>query len=185
MRTSIVSFIVLLGFCVHCSTEGGGSANDTGSGGSGGAGGASGGAGSGAAGPASSPEELAAATCAARSTCDYGSSCEDEFSCVFHLFRSELHSALEACLSDDCTDLDVCFLVATESDNPATYASFSSACFEKRDACPGMGDDWCTYNFFEESEYSEMELCFDLPCDEVNDCVRTIVFVDAPQCMDF
>lgn len=194
MRFSLLRYAPLFALCIHCSTNVGASSNDGGSGGAGGSGpsstGGSGGSsdtgagGSGAGSPAETPQEYATATCATRDACENDEDCVSELTCAFEIFRAELRPALQDCLSD-CSGLDECFSVATEELNPASYEPYAEACYGKTEACSQMGDDWCEYNYFEGADYEAMVVCFDLTCGEVNDCLRTVVFSDVPECTGF
>ncbi len=160
-----------------------------------GGGGAAGGApqagnGGGGEGPASDPMALAAEVCAARAACEtVDASCVHDMSCTFTLFREELYEPLKTCLSS-CGAFDSCWHVAIAGATPPNeFALYASLCNQSVVTCEGdpqgMGNDWCEYDMFSAESYSSMVQCFDISCDNINDCLRGVVFASEPSCFDF
>lgn len=129
------------------------------------------------------PGAMGASTCAKRAACEtVDPTCVDEYTCYYAFFREELWPIVEPCFSA-CGAFDDCFYgVAQKEPAPATYATYAPQCQAKLVTACGLGDDWCAYNAFDGADYDAMVPCLDLPCDEIVDCFRTIVFADAPTC---
>jgi hypothetical protein len=133
---------------------------------------------------------LGAAVCEAREACEtVEADCAHDTGCIFTIFRTELHAALETCLSA-CGAFDDCWQTAVDGSTPPDeFAQYVSECNQSGVDCEGdpdaMGHDWCEYDFFTAENYAAMVDCFDVSCSEVNNCLRGVVFAVEPSCYDF
>lgn len=147
-------------------------------------------AGNGGQGSAIDTMALGAEVCAERAACEtVGATCVHDMGCVFTLFREELHEPLTACLAD-CGAFDSCWQVAVAGATPPDeFALYASLCNQSVVACEGepdnMGNDWCEYDMFSAESYAAMVQCFSVACDNINGCLRGIVFASEPSCFDY
>lgn len=129
------------------------------------------------------PAQWGADVCAKRAACEaVEPTCVEEYTCYFALFREELWPIVEPCFSA-CGVFDECFYgVAALETPPAAYEVYKPKCEQRLVTECQHADDWCDYNCFSEADYQAMTPCLDLPCDDIVDCYRTVVFADRPTC---
>lgn len=140
--------------------------------------------------PGAGPAELAPGVCEARAACEtVEPDCVHDMTCTFLIFREALYPALTPCL-ESCGSFEDCWQAAvTGSTPPDEFALYASQCNQKVVECEGSSDgpgaDWCEYDFFSAANYLGMGDCWAVGCNDVNDCMRAVVFAGEPSCIDF
>jgi hypothetical protein len=140
--------------------------------------------------PASDPMAIGAEICEKRATCEVvEDDCAHDTGCIFTIFREELYQPLDTCLSN-CGSLEACWQAAVAGTTPPDeFALYVSVCNQRGVECEGepgaMGPDWCEYDFFSAKNYAAMVDCFDVSCEDINDCLRSVVYANEPSCFDF
>lgn len=129
------------------------------------------------------PAVIAAATCDKRAACEtVEATCVEEYTCYYALLRQDLWPVGEPCFSA-CGSFDDCFYGPIDDvPPPSEYATHEPACLSRLVGECGLGDDWCDYNCFDGEDYAAMQSCLTLPCDDIVDCFRTVVFAEVPVC---
>ena len=174
-----IAGIISVALLAGCSQDVSASSN---AGGEGGAGAGGAGGGTGAAGPvAKSVEQYTQETCATRSACG-GDPCVEDATCWFAMLRPELRDAFQQCYSEGCVSADPCMESADGAPPPPEFTAYEQACNDFALQCGSGGNEWCSYHFFSAQAYIDMMACFDLPCDQADDCPVAIVFEGYPQC---
>ncbi|MFO0619577.1 MAG: hypothetical protein U0414_43725 [Polyangiaceae bacterium] len=181
---TLVSTLVVLALAVPVAASGCKQSVVAGSNlGGGGSGSSTSGASQSSTGGGGDPAAWAAEVCAKRAACEtVEPTCEKEYTCYFALFREDLWTTVEPCFSA-CGSFDSCFYgVAAMEAPPPAYEVYKPKCDARLVGQCQLGDDWCDYNCFTGAEYEAMIPCLELPCADIVDCYRTVVFADHPTC---
>jgi len=107
------------------------------------------------------------------------------------LIRPEAVEPFVECLADCDEFEDSCADIAGEQIDPAPdQEAYHDACFDTLDRCPETFiDDYCTQGdafhlILRNSVYLAWSECFELPCDEVNECLELDYGDEYVECLE-